>query len=734
MNKLWYSNPATHWREALPIGNGHIGVMIYGGKKRETLCFNDDTLWSGYPKDYNNAESLEYLDKVRELIFSGKNVEADKLAQEKLCGFYSESYMPLGNAIINIRGARCNNYSRALDLDTAVHTVNCGNMVREAFASNPDNIVCYHISSEKLFSADISLKCKLHHTVKTEDCLILSGNAPDYAAPNYLHKEKNPIRYNEHKGMAFALCCKAVTDGLAIYSDDCLKIKDATHATLYFATGTGFKSFNEMPDTSQSSVISQCKAKLDIAKSYNDIKSDHIRDYQEIYNKSSISFLAENDLPTDRLLSKAKGGETPSALVQLFYNFGKYMLVAGSRKGSQALNLQGIWNRDIRPPWSSNYTVNINTQMNYWGASRANLDECAQPLLQMVYEALENGRKTAEINYGCKGFACNHNIDIWRKTTPVQGSCCYMLEPLCGVWLSNEVFSHYHNGALQDYKDKVLEIVRESAQFSADYLVLHDGKYVVCPSPSAENNFLINGENCSVDYASAFDMALVKQAFDNYISYGFDDELSMRIKEIQPDLYDFQFGENGICEYHKDYEMPERGHRHFSPLYAFYPANVIKYYENSTQTQQVRKLFYDRINHCSQYIGWSAAWGICLAARLHDKDNVKMIINRFLAHSVFKNLFCVHPPSLFQIDGNFGFVAGIHEMLIYEENGVVELLPALPDNHPNGEAKNLLVNGIQLSFEWKNSKITQISADKEICIMSNNLADDVVFNENVIIK
>lgn len=733
MNRIWYNAPARRWREALPIGNGHTGVMIYGGKNRETLCFNDDTLWSGYPKDYNNAQSLEYLGKVRELIFSGRNIEADKLAQEKLCGFYSEAYMPLGDAIIKISTARGNNYSRALDLNTAVHTVKCGNTVREAFASNPDNVVCCHIKSEKLFSADITLKSKLHHTVKTDNCLILSGNAPDYSAPNYLRTQRHPIRYDKHKGMAFALCCKVITDGTVSYSDTHMKIKNAAYATLYFATATGFKAFDKMPDTNRENIIKQCTAKLNIPKSYHDIKSDHIKDYQALYNKSSISFLSENDLPTDKLLSMAKSGKTPSSLTELFYNFGKYMLISGSRRGSQALNLQGIWNKDVRPAWSSNYTVNINTQMNYWGVSRANLDECAEPLLSMVYEALQNGRKTAEINYGCKGFACNHNVDLWRKTAPVQGSCNYMLEPLCGVWLSNEVFAHYHNGALQSYKDKVLEIVRESAQFSADYLVLHNGKYVVCPSPSAENNFLIDGKNCTLDYASAFDMALVKQAFDNYISFDFDDELSNRIKEIQPDLYDFQFGENGICEYHKDYEMPERGHRHFSPLYAFYPANVIKYYENSTQTQQVRKLFYDRIGHCSQYIGWSAAWGICLSARLHDKENVKKIINRFLAHSVFKNLFCVHPPFLFQIDGNLGFVAGIHEMLIYEENGAVELLPALPDDIPNGRAENLLVNGAGLSFEWKNSKITRISADKQICIMNSNLADDVVFNENVMI-
>lgn len=734
MNKIWYNRPAKKWREALPLGNGHMGVMVYGGKRIEKLCFNDGTLWSGYPKEYNNTESLKYLAKVRELIFSGKNSEADKLAQEKLCGFYSETFLPLGSAKIKIKGVKGSEYKRTLDLSTAVHSVEYGGTAREIFTSNPDNIACCHIKSDKLFSAVVSLKSKLHHSVNTDNCLCLAGNAPDYVAPNYLRTKLFPIRYNEHKGMAFSLCCRVDTDGTVAYTAKHMKIKNATYATLYFATATGFKSFDEMPVTSREYVLNLCKEKLNLHKSYEQIKADHIADFTSLYNKSSVSFSDECDLPTDKLIEQAKNGNVSPALTELFYNYGKYMTVSASRNGGQAMNLQGIWNNSVRPPWSSNYTVNINTQMNYWGASRANLDECIEPLLQMIYETMQNGRKTAQINYGCNGFACNHNVDIWRKTPPVQGTCNYMLEPLCGVWLANEIFAHFRNGTLQNYKDKVFEIVKEAAQFSVDYLVLHNGKYVVCPSPSAENTFISNGKKCTLDYASAFDMGLVKQSFLNYLSLNADDELSKKIRTIQPYLFDFQYGRTGICEYHKDYEMPERGHRHFSLLYSFYPANVIKYYENKVQTEQIQKLFFDRINHSKQYIGWSAAWGICLAARLHDSKNVKMIIKKFLGHAVFKNLFCVHPPYYFQIDGNLGFVAGIHEMLVYEENGVIELLPALPDNLQNGCVRNLFVNGVNISFEWKDGKVTSIFADKKAYIMKNNLSDSIDLNENVAIK
>lgn len=734
MNKLRYDEPARYWREALPIGNGHTGVMIYGGKNTEKLCFNDSSLWSGYPKDYNSEESLKHLEEVRKLIFDGKNDKADALAQEKLSGFYSESFLPLGSVKIKIKGNRCSKYRRELDLSSALHTVQSGAMKREAFASYPDKVVCYHIESQTPFSISVCASSKLHHAVMTDDSLNLVGNAPDYVVPNYVRSELFPVKYKEKKGMAFALCVKAETDGKINLSHRRLCVSNATSVNLYFATQTGFIAFDKMPETNRDAVLKECKAKLNLNKSYNEIKNDHIKDFQSVFNKSIVSFGQENESTTDKLLDQVKSSDVPASLAELFYNYGKYMIVSGSRDGSQALNLQGQWNNSVRPPWSSNYTVNINTQMNYWGASRANLDACLEPYLRLVYEALQNGRKTAKINYGCNGFACNHNVDLWRKTPPVKGTCNYMLEPLCGVWLANEIFAHYKNGALQSYRDKVFEIVKDAALFAADYLVLHDGKYVVCPSPSAENSFKTNGKSCSLDYASAFNMGLVKQSFNNYLSFETDDELSARIKDIQPKLFDFQYGENGICEYHKDYEMPERGHRHFSPLYAFYPADVIKYYSDETATQGVKKLFHDRISHSNQYIGWSAAWGICLAAKLHEPSNVVKIMKKFLGHAVFKNLFCMHPPYYFQIDGNLGFVAAVHEILVYEENGVLELIPAIPQDFKNGSVKNLLVNGVQVSFEWKDSKIVSISADKPVTVLKNNLSDQVLLSDNIVVQ
>ena len=442
-----------------------------------------------------------------------------------------------------------------------------------------------------------------------------------------------------------------------------------------------------------------------------------------------ISFNCDREITADSLLNSVKIGNDEKALTELMYNYGKYMIISGSRKGGQPLNLQGIWNNSVRPPWSSNYTVNINTQMNYWGASRSGLSDCIEPLIQMVWEVMQNGRKTAKINYGCRGFACNHNVDLWRKTPPVKGNANYMFSPLCGVWLTNEIYAHYKNGFLGEYKDKIKEIVTESAMFLNDFLVLHNGKYVICPSVSPENVFAFNGKSCKLDYASAYDMALTKQAFKNVLEIAENTDLINDINNKLPLLYQFKEGENGICEWHKNYETPENGHRHFSPLYAFYPAHIIGYYSDKEKREWVRKLYHFRTDNSKQYIGWSAAWAICLSARLREKDSVSKVIRSMLSHSVFKNLFCVHPPFYFQIDGNLGFVAGINEMLLTEENEIVELLPALPDNYAkSGKVQNMVVNGVKISFEWQNGLVTAVCSDKPITVLNKQIGKNVVSN------
>ncbi len=734
MHTLRYKKSAENWREALPIGNGFTGVMVYGSNKKERLCFNDGTLWSGYPKNYNTADSLENLNKVRQLIFEGRNSEADTLCEKKLKGFYSETFLPLGDIILNLKGTDKNIIARSLDLSTGVHCVKSGDCESEIFSSYPDKVTVYRIKSDRHFSVKIKAKSKLHHCVSASaDSFTLYGNAPDYAAPNYLRTELFPIKYNEKKGMAFCLCAQIYTDGVSESRKSSVKITDATELTMYFKTETGFNGFDKMPCTDTTAVIKKCKSHLDsVEKNYTVLKKRHMADFSRLYNQQSISFHQDTDMPTDELLKAIRKGSDEKALCELLYNYGKYMIISGSRNGGQALNLQGIWNHAVRPPWSSNYTVNINTQMNYWGASRAGLSECIEPLIQMVYEALGNGKKTAEINYGCHGFACNHNVDLWRKTPPVQGDANYMLAPLCGVWLANEIYAHYKNGFLHTYADKIREIVTEAARFANEYLVLYNGQYVVCPSASPENVFLNNGKRCKLDYASAFDMGLVKQSFKNALEFSENTLLKTEIYEKYPKLYPFKSSANGICEWHKEYDTPEKGHRHFSPLYAFYPADTIGYYSDSEKTEWIRQLFHYRTNNSKQYIGWSAAWAVCLAARLREGETARKIIRSMLSHSVFKNLFCVHPPFYFQIDGNLGFVAGINEMLLTEEHGTVELLPALPHNFAvSGAVRDMVVNGVKISFVWEKGTVVSVYADKPVKISAKHISGNAVTEDTV---
>lgn len=735
MEKLKYSSPAYVWRSALPLGNGTIGFMVYGGRRKEKIGVNDCTLWSGYPKDYNSEESLKYLPKARKLIFEGKNKEADDLVQSKLCGFYSEAYMPLGEIDISFLNAGLfGEYSRELSLENAVHTVKSCGFKREAFVSYPHKIGVYKIENSKGFSVKVTAKSKLRSESFVNGALYLTGNAPDYAAPNYLRTETNPIRYNEGKGMAFAMGIKIVTDGEICGGKDSVTVKNAKEVILYVTTATGFKGYDKMPETDRKVTADKCRKALEvITDTYETIKEKHIADYKAIYDRQNISLGDESDEDTDKLIKKAKKGNTETALAELFYKFGKYMTIQGSRKGGQALNLQGQWNDSLRPPWSSNYTVNINTQMNYWGATSANLAECMEPYVNLVYETMHNGKKTAKVNYGCDGFACNHNVDIWRKTPPVQGSASYMYAPLCGAWLSNELYSHMKNGNLEEYRDKIQEIALESAKFVKDYLVMHDGYYVTCPSASPEAAFKKDGSTCSLDYASAFEMGISKQAMENCLEFTDDENLREELNDRLSKLYPFKEGSTGICEWHEDVPIAEKGHRHFSPLYGFYPARVIKYYSNPKEREWVEKLFNYRTDNSSSYIGWSAAWAICLAARLHRGEMALHVIESMLGHSVFKNLFCVHPPFLFQIDGNMGFIAGINEMLVYCENDVCELIPAIPEKWKTGSVKEMVVNGTEISFKWENSKVTEISASKPVKVLNRNLSDKCVVSGEIVL-
>lgn len=733
MNKLFYLRPAKKFTSALPLGNGHIGVMAFGGKRMEKLLFNDSELWSGYPKNQDNPDSLEYLDEVRDLIMDGKNIEAQQLIESKMDGGYSDAYLPLGEVDIKISGGSHRCYQRSLDIANALYNVTTADVEREAFASNPDNVFVYKITSKSPINITLSGKSQLKYEVTTkDDTLNILGNAPDFASPHYLHMEK-PMVYNEGKGMSFCLSAKICTNGTISNNKTQFLISNTTDTTIYFATATGFVGYDKMPKTSKKYALELNERTLGkLSFNYEQIKQSHIADYSAIYNRQSLDLKSEIDLPTSKLRREAKAGRVYNGFIELVYNYGKYLLISSSREGGSACNLQGIWNKDVKAPWSSNYTVNINTEMNYWGMSQCNLSQCAEPFVRLVKEISQHGKTTAHTNYGCDGFCCNHNVDIWRKTAPVKGAAEYMFAPLCGVWLANELYEHLRYGDMEQYRADIQQITTDAVKFVCDFLISRNGEYITCPSTSPEASFRIDGKKCSVDYASAFDLGLIRQLATNFKEYNTDEELGRKVEQKLSKLRPFTAGENGINEWSHDYVMPEKGHRHFSPMYAFYPAKVIGYYRNPQEKDWVKSLFKLRIDNAMGLIGWSSAWAICLAARLRDAEGAKSIIDRMLKASLMKNLFDYHPPTFFQIDGNLGFLAAINELLVTEEDGIIELLPALPSAMREGEVKNIrTATANELSFAWKDGVITSLSVKgAPIKLRNLHLAEGIAL-ENV---
>ena len=724
MKILRYKSPAKKWIDALPLGNGIMGAMVYGGVHNERIAFNDSSLWSGRPKKHDNHQSLDNLSGVRELIFRGENHLADKLVEDKLCGDYSEGYLPLGELNIKFKGAKRSLYERTLDISKALFNLKTGTSKREAFCSYPARVFVYKVYATTPFDALITTFSKIPaHKVSYGEDIVLVGQAPDHVVPSYMGPMPDAVKYNDLLGMSFALVTRVKTDGSISYSQKGYKVKGAKEMVIYATTATGFTAYNEVPINDYDYPLNLCRTRLDsLSYDYESLKAEHISDYTALYNRHSLELVTDKGQYTDRLYYKARLGKITPELLSLFYNYGKYLTIAGSRKGGQPLNLQGIWNDNIRPPWSSNYTTNINAQMNYWPTSQIGLSECVAPYFDMVYELSLRGKSTAQTNYGASGFCVNHNTDIWRKSAPVKGNPQYMFAPLCGAWLTNEIYEHYSYGGLEEYKDKLAQILKNNIAFILDYLVEHDGYYVTCPSASPENAFTKNGKMCFLDYASAFEMGIVKQSLSDYLDFFQEGEYREKVQDVLNKLYPFKNGPDGIVEWANYYPTPEVGHRHFSPLYAFHPARQIGYYSHPEEREWVRKLMHTRIYNVKQYFGWSGAWALCLSARLREKETTSLVISRVLGKAIFKNLFDMHPPRLFQIDGNFGFVHGINEALCQIEGDTIELLPALPSYLNNGKVLGLhLRGGSQIDFEWKNGKVTYLKVVSPAPLKVRNL-------------
>jgi alpha-L-fucosidase 2 len=782
---LKYVKPAKAWTEALPVGNGRLGAMIYGNPLEEHLQLNENTLYSGEPSAmYKEVDVRPTYDTIRKLLKDGKNAEAEKLVAENWLGRLHQCYQPLGDLKLNFEGEKISNFYRNLDIANSIATVGYQadgvEYKREVLASFPDQIIAIKISANKKSSISFNAFFESVHptckSVTSGNKIKFKGQAPGYASrrtlefiegkkDQYKHPEifeKNGERKSfakqvlyadevDGKGMFFEaqLEVRAV-GGEVIQSEEGMSVSNADEVLLLLSMATSFNGFDKSPsrdgkdpEATNNAILSKLND-----KSYATIKEKHQKDYKNLFNRVKLDLNSEinNDELSTRERFRAYATQANPQLNTLLFQYGRYLMISGSREGGQALNLKGIWNDKVISMWNSGYTLNINAEMNYWPAEITNLSECHEPFFSLIKECAINGKETAQKMYGNRGWVTHHNVDIWRPTYPNDNEpkCSYW--PMGAGWLTSHLWEHYQFTQDTEFlKNTAYPLMKGAAEFLSDWLVENNEGFLVTPvSFSPENTYkLENGDELAIGQGATMDMSIIKELFERTIKAAemldVDQELRTELLAKYEKLLPYKIGKYGqLQEWEIDHDELEITHRHISHLYALYPGNQI----SKQQTPELYKAALKTLERRGdEAAGWSMGWKINFWARMQDGNHAKLIMDNLFNWvednkkkngwtgdgGLYPNLFSGQP---FTIEANFGYTAGVAEMLIQSQNNEIHLLPALPKVWNTGSVSGLKARGnIEIGIDWKDGKVVKATfkspTDKTIKLRINNKVESI---------